>query len=104
MSEDPVLHFGGVPLLAPPKETPRTYLLVGLLVLVQETMSKDIAAGRGRTLVFGASVAAAQEIAEVLAEVGIRVVQYHREVSAEERAGPTHEHWVNPFAFFVAGL
>ncbi|EIE24767.1 P-loop containing nucleoside triphosphate hydrolase protein, partial [Coccomyxa subellipsoidea C-169] len=43
--------------------------------------------GQGRTLVFAANVAAANEVATVLADVGLQPLLYHREVSPQDRAG-----------------
>ncbi len=42
--------------------------------------------GHGRTIVFTANIAAADEAAAALAEVGLEPLLYHREVSPQDRA------------------
>ena len=44
-----------------------------------------LAQGKGRTLVFAASVAAANEVAATLAEAGLQPLLYHKEVSPQDR-------------------
>ena len=46
----------------------------------------DLAAGRGRTLVFAADVKAAKRAAALLKEAGIPCLQYHKQIPAAERA------------------
>jgi len=46
----------------------------------------EVARGRGRTLVFAASVAAADAAAAALADAGLEPLLYHRGVPADERA------------------
>ena len=45
----------------------------------------DLAAGRGRTLVFAADVKAARRAAILLKEAGISCLQYHKQIPAAER-------------------
>jgi hypothetical protein len=52
--------------------------------LEQDAVSGDL--GQGRTLVFAANVAGAKEVANVLAEVGLQPVLYHRDVPPQDRA------------------
>ncbi len=56
--------------------------------LEQEAVRGDVehGEGHGRTVVFAANVAAADEVADVLAEVGLEPLLYHREVSPQDRA------------------
>ncbi|CAL8464060.1 g3595 [Coccomyxa elongata] len=55
---------------------------------LQEAVRGDVehGEGHGRTIVFAANVAAADEVAGVLAEVGLEPLLYHREVSPQDRA------------------
>ena len=54
---------------------------------LQEAVSKDreLTKGAGRILVFAANVAAANSVAELLAEAGLQPLVYHREVALEQR-------------------
>lgn len=60
-------------------------LRAGLFLLEQDAVSGD-ELGQGRTLVFAANVAGANEVAKVLAEVGLQPVLYHRDVPPQDRA------------------
>lgn len=53
---------------------------------LQELVLKDVREGSGRTLVFLSTPTAAEEAAEVLREVGVPAVQYHRGASMDDRA------------------
>ncbi|KAK9846625.1 hypothetical protein WJX81_007883 [Elliptochloris bilobata] len=55
---------------------------------LQEVVGRDaeVARGRGRTLVFAASVAAADAAAAALADAGLEPLLYHRGVHADQRA------------------
>eukprot|EP00884_Botryococcus_braunii_P021838 jgi/Botrbrau1/8338/Bobra.0081s0026.1 len=53
--------------------------------LLKEVVLRDVKEGSGRTLVFVGSSSAAQKTAEVLSEVGISAVQYHKAVPPEDR-------------------
>lgn len=62
-------------------------MTAGILKL-QEVVGGDaeVARGRGRTLVFAASMAAADAAAAALADAGLEPLLYHRGVPADERA------------------
>ena len=55
---------------------------------LQEVVSGDpeVARGRGRTLVFAASTAAADAAAAALSDAGLEPLLYHRLVPADDRA------------------
>ena len=59
-----------------------------VVYLSQEVVGADpeVARGRGRTLVFAASTAAADAAAAALADAGLESLLYHRLVPADDRA------------------
>lgn len=46
----------------------------------------ELSKGQGRTLVFAANVAAANEVRDIVAEAGLQPLLYHREVQPQDRA------------------